>query len=284
MTSRRFAAFLSAAALTFAGAAQAGPVFLTGHDPDYHAQGQASGVDELKAALNYVTGGTYAGGAEKFLYVESNLAVLGGHVRGMNSLTGSLGLVQGVNFDQVNAVGLQTVNFSNYSAIVVASDFGAMLSDAEIEELIARKSAIQSFVNNGGGLAAFAECGYGFSNCDPTLVTPSTPLFGFVPVNASSVSTTPPYILTPFGVSLGLSPGDVDDCCTHNSFANTAGLQVVDYDQTGIPTTLAGNVRITDNGFTPPGVPEPAAWALMIAGFAATGAMLRRRRALQARA
>jgi len=37
---------------------------------------------------------------------------------------------------------------------------------------------------------------------------------------------------------------------------------------------------IVDNRFTPPGgVPEPASWALMIAGFGLAGAMLRRRRA-----
>ena len=37
---------------------------------------------------------------------------------------------------------------------------------------------------------------------------------------------------------------------------------------------------VVDNRFTPPGgVPEPASWALMIAGFGMAGAMLRRRRA-----
>jgi hypothetical protein len=35
-------------------------------------------------------------------------------------------------------------------------------------------------------------------------------------------------------------------------------------------------------GGDPPAVPEPASWALFIAGFGLTGAMLRRRRALAA--
>ena len=262
-----------------AGSAQAGPVFLTGHDPDFHAQGQASGVNEEVVALNFVTGGTYAGGVTKFLFVESNLPATSGHLVGMNSLTGALGLTAGVNFDQVNAAGLASVNFNNYSAIVVASTFGGMLTDAEITELVARKADIASFVNAGGGLAAFAECGVSFGNCDASNVNASTPLFGFVPIGVSSVSTTAPYNVTPFGASLGLTNADVDDCCTHNSFAAAAGLNVVDFDQLGVPTTLAGIVKITDGGFTP-GVPEPSTWAMLMVGFAGLGFMAFRRQTI----
>jgi hypothetical protein len=265
------------AALGLAGAAHAGPVFLTGHDPDFHAQGQASGVAELTVALNFVTGGTYNGGVDKFLFVESNLAVIGGHLRGKDSLTGAMGLTEGVNFDHVDAAGLAGVNFANYSAIVVASDFGGMLTDAEIEGLVARSNDIKTFVNGGGGLAAFAECGVGFPNCDSSLVNASTPLFGFVPIGVSSAFTTTPYTVTPYGASLGLTNADVDDCCTHNSFASAAGLNIVDVDGFGNPTTLAGNVRIGGGGFT--GTPEPSTWALMIAGFGLAGAAIRRRSA-----
>jgi hypothetical protein len=266
------------AALSMAGASHAGNVFLTGHDPDFHAQGQPSGVHELVVALNYVTGGTYNSGVEKFLFVESNLSVTSGHRRGEDALTGALGLTAGVNFDQVDAAGLVGVNFNNYSAIVVASDFGGMLSDAEIEELVARKTDIANFVNGGGGLAAFSECGVGFGNCISDLVNAGTPLFGFVPVGVSSVDTVAPYHVTAFGAGLGLTDADVSDCCTHNSFADAAGLNIVDLDQNGVPTTLAGSVRIGGGGFEP-GVPEPAVWALMLLGFGLTGAALRRRSA-----
>jgi hypothetical protein len=247
--------------------ASAGPVLLTGHDPDFHAQGQQSGVDQLNIILNYVTSGTYNTGTQKFLFVESNLPATSGHRIGEQGLTTPgvglpSGLVSGVNFDQVNAAGLAALpNFNGYSAIVVASDFGGMLTDAEITELVARKADIAAFVNAGGGLAAFAECGVGFGNCIPDLVNASTPLFGFVPVNVSSVDTTAPYIVTPFGASLGFTDAMVSDCCTHNSFGQIGGLSVIDNDQNGIPTTLAGNVRITDGGFTP--VPEPSTLALL---------------------
>ncbi len=259
------------------GAAQAGPVFLTGHDPDYHAQGQASGINQEIVALNFVTGGSYSSGSIKFLFVESNLSAIFGHRVGKDSLTGALGLIQGTHFDQVDAAGLAGVNFSAYSAIVVASTFGGMLTSAEINALNARSADIASFINAGGGLAAFSECGVGFGNCDATLVTAGTNLFGFVPVGVSSVSTTVPYTVTPFGASLGLTNADVNDCCTHNSFASAAGLNVVDFDLNGVPTTLAGIVRISDGGFTG-SVPEPASWALMLTGFGLVGAAMRRRR------
>jgi len=261
----------AAAALLIAGQAQAGPVFLTGHDPDYHAQGQVSGTDELQIALNYVTGGS-----GKFLYVESFDPVAGGHVRGANSFP-LLGLTPGTNYDVVDAAGFTALpNFSGYSAIVVASNFGAMLTDAEINALVARSGDIAAFVNAGGGLAAFAECYTTFNDCGGGTSNLSTPLFGFVPVGPVSVSTAPPYALTAFGMSLGLTAADANDCCTHNSFGLGNGLQVVDFDQNGNPTTLAGNVSIRDGGFTS-GAPEPADWMLMISGLGLAGAALRRR-------
>jgi hypothetical protein len=272
---RAFAVASALGALCIASQAHAGNVFLTGHDPDFHAQDEVSGQHELAVALKYVTGGSYNDGSTKFLWVESFNSPDGAHRVGFNGLA-TIG-VGASNVDWVDAAGFATADLSDYSAVVVASSFGGMLTDAEIDGLVARKSAIADFVNAGGGLAAFAECGPTFgANCNASNVTASTPLFGFVPVSASAVATLPPYTLTPFGLSLGLVPTDVNDCCTHNSFGGPAGLQIVDTDQNGVPTTLAGSVRITDNGFR--GVPEPATWALLIAGFGAVGAAVRRRR------
>src|SRR5512140_2065509 len=142
---------VAAAVATFslAGTAHAGNVFLTGHDPDFHAQDAVSGQHILSAALNYVTNGTYNGGVRRFLWVESDLAPTSGHRVGEVGLT-TIGLTEGVNFDEATAANLATVDFSPYSAIVVASDFGGMLTDAEITGLVARKADIATFVNNGG--------------------------------------------------------------------------------------------------------------------------------------
>ncbi len=273
MLRRILSAAACAAAMMTATAVSAGPVFLTGHDPDYHAQGQGSGQRELQLALSYVTGGTYNDNATKFLWVESFTPAYGGHLVGYNGL--SYVGVTSVNVDWVDAAGFAGVNLSNYSAIVVASTFGGMLTDAELVALQARKAAIASFVNGGGGLAAFSECGFGMAACNTQTVTATSPLFGFVPVGAISASTAPPYTLTQAGVNFGLDPNDINDCCTHNSFSAVGGLTVLDFDQNGNATTLAGNVKIGGGGF---GVPEPGTWALMLLGFAGAGAALRRQR------
>jgi hypothetical protein len=273
MSQRRLAGLIGAAAFVIASPSYAGAVYLTGHDPDYHAQGQVSGQHQLTTALNFVTGGTYNAGTEKFLWVESHLAPTGGHRRGSDGLT-SIG-VGAVNYDLANAAEFLAADLSGYSAIVVASSFGGMLTSAEIDALVARKNDIKTFVNSGGGLAAFAECGPGFPDCDASNVNAASQLFGFVPVGAVSVGTAPPYTLTPFGLGLGLVESDVDDCCTHNSFGGAAGLNIVDFDTSGHPTTLAGVVRIGGGGFE--GVPEPSSWALVLLGFGALGVALRRR-------
>lgn len=262
------------AAFSWASVAVAGPVFLTGHDPDFHAQVQQSGKNQLTVALNFVTNGTYNDGTTKFLWVESYNAADGAHLVGFNGLA-AIGVGSG-NVDRADAAQFALVNLADYSAIVVASTFGGMLTDAEINALITRKTDIANFVNAGGGLAAFAECGFGFADCNTSNVLSTTQLYGFVPVGAVAASTSPPYTLTPYGLSLGLTSTDVNDCCTHNSFGGSAGLNIVDTDRNGNPTTLAGIVRIGDGGFN--GVPEPATWAMMLVGFSAAGSMIRRRR------
>jgi hypothetical protein len=260
------------ALLASAGAANAGHVFLTGHDPDFHAQGQPDGEVQLNVALNYVTGGTYNDGSTKFLWVESDLTPDGNHRVGFDGLS-FIGVGAG-NVDRVNAAGFATADLNDYSAIVVASSFGGMLTSAEINAMIARSADIASFINAGHGLAAFAECFQTSACIGSNLADPTTP-FGYLPITVTSVDTTAPYHVTPFGASLGLTDDIVSDCCTHNSFSAIGGLNVVDLDPNNTPTTLAGDVQVGPGGLH--GVPEPSIWAMMLLGFGGLGAMLRRR-------
>lgn len=259
-------------ALAFAAAwsvpAAAGPVFLTGHDPDFHTQpGLGSAGNLLKVGIGFVTGGTFddAAPAKKFLWVESAIAVPGGHVRGANSLD-DIGAVAGVNFDTVNAAGLAAINFSDYSAIAIASSFGGTLTRAELDGLIARKADIAAFINAGGGLFASSEC----FPCGANLLDGATApdLFGYLPVAVTSIGANPPFTVTAYGSGLGLSNADLNDP-THNSFGLVGGLNIVDTDAAGNATTLAGVVRLDGGGFT--GVPEPASLALVALGLLAIG-------------
>src|SRR5205085_234819 len=111
----------------------------------------------------------------------------------------------------------------------------------ELDELITRKNDIKTFINGGGGLFAMAECVAGQSNCQADLMGGETAdrLFGYLPISVPSINTAAPYTVTPFGASLGLVNGDVNDP-THNSFSPVAELSVVDNDAAGHPTTLAG--------------------------------------------
>lgn len=257
------------------GSVQAGPVFLTGHDPDFHTQpGLGNGDTLLAKALSFVTGGTYNDGLNttKFLWVESAISAPGGHVKGYNSLD-DIGATLGTDYDIVDAAGFATANLANYGAIAIASSFGGTLTRAELDALIARSADIKSFINGGGGLFASAEC----YPCGANLLAGATApnLFGYLPISITSIGANPPFTPTAYGLSLGLTAADLNDP-THNSFGLTGGLNIVDTDASGNATTLAGIVLLDDGGFQP--VPEPSTYALMLAGLGLLGFAARRRR------
>ena len=165
----------------------------------------------------------------------------------------------------MDAAGFATVNLSNYTAIGIASTFGGMLTGAELNALIARSTDIANFINAGGGLFASAECNNAMFNCDAPFVSTAIPLFGYLPVTVTSVSTNPPYTVTAFGQTLGLIDANVNDP-THNSFNAIGGLNVVDTDSSHNATTLAGVVNVGPGGFSAV-VPEPGTLSLVGIGF-----------------
>ena len=163
--------------------------------------------------------------------------------------------MEGTHFDVAHAgaaagltLDLSVVDFSAYSAIAVSSSFGGLLRRAELDGLIARKDDIKDFVNTGGGVFASAECDVSFASCGVDLITPAGGLFGYLPITATAVPAVAPFTVQAFGTGLGLLNTDVDDP-THNSFSDAAGLNIVDTDTNGVPTTLAGDVFIEDDMF-----------------------------------
>ncbi len=264
-------ALLSSAAMLFPGVSSAGAIFITGHDPDFHAQpGAGVGGTLLATGLSFVTGGTYKdASAAKFLWVESNIAAPGGHLKGYLSLD-DIG-VTGADFDRVDGAGFATANLSAYTAIAIASSFGGTLTRVELDALIARKADIEAFINAGGGLFASSEC----YPCGADLLGSASGLFGYLPVSVTSIGANLPFTVTAFGASLGLTDADMNDP-THNSFGLVGGLNVVDTDASGNATTLAGVVTIGGGGFNP--VPEPGTLTLVGAALIVAMSAGRRRR------
>ncbi|MCP2730836.1 hypothetical protein [Limnofasciculus baicalensis] len=246
-------------------------IFLTGHDPDFHSfvGGNTTGARNINnVAINYVTDPAFntftSGGINKFLFVESKIAPPGGHVNGVNGILAS-GYTLGVDFDHVDASGLNVALNqlgTTYNAIVVASDFGGVLTQAELDILNARSGDIINFLNGGGGLYALAEGNNGAH------LTPNGGWFGYLPFIATSTNLNQSevgFTVTPFGASLGLTNNDINGNASHNIFNGTFGLNIVDVDSQGNIMSLAGRNLPHEEK-----IPEPAA-TLGILAFGAFG-------------
>ena len=257
--------------------AEAGAIFLTGHDPDFHGilGGHDDGAQHINnRAIDFIMDAAFNPfAALPFLFVESKIPVPAGHTVGEAGIIAS-GYVAGVDYIAADATtlnaalnGLGTL----YGGIVVASDFGGILTQAELNILNARSADIITFLNAGGGLYAMAESNGGAH------LTPAGGHFAFLPFIVSSTAfdaAEVANVVTPFGLTLGLVNSDVNGNFSHNYFSGTGGLIPVDLfnGDPNRPLSLAFRGRVTDDG----AVPEPASVLLMAVGLG-IGAYRRRR-------
>lgn len=252
-----------ATAVAIAVPSWAASIFLTGHDPDFHSirGGNTAGARNINnTALDFVmdaSANTFVGnGINQFLFVESRIAPPAGHVNGVNGMIAS-GYTLGVDFEHHDAstlAGELALLGTKYSAIVVASDFGGVLTQAELDILNDNSSTIIDFLNAGGGLYAMAEGNSGRQ------LTPDGGHFGFLPFVVSSQALNQSeqgVTVTPFGASLGLTNNDVNGNASHTIFQDTFGLEIVDVDANGNILTLAGRGTVDQGGVKD--VPEPSA-------------------------
>lgn len=228
--------------------ALAGNIFITGHDPMWHSEGNSSSPGfgrMVKAIMDY----TQNGNTLPVLVIES--------IQGGRSMTraltlegyavGTAGVDPGLNnFVWKDAAALAAMTqadwdnlASDYSVLATASDFGGEYSNAENIVLLAHKPEIAAFVNAGGGLYAGSQNG--------RLGIPVADRFGHLPVAVSSQgNASPPYEATPEGQAIGMFTVDFNACCSHSNFGfETFGLTVATRSvSTGQVMSLFGSVNI----------------------------------------
>jgi len=166
---------------------------------------------------------------------------------------------------------------TTYSALVIGSDFGGSLTQAELDILDSHSTQIINFLNAGGGLFAMAESDSYVIAHESGGLTPDGGWYGFLPF-VQPFGCGGPYLLeddtlSSYGSSLGLTAGDVVGNYAHNCFRGTYGLHVVDWTQLGDIQTLAGSGYVTPGGVTP----EPCGLLLLSTGLTGIAAFAGRR-------
>ena len=155
------AVLLTALLLAFHTLSFAGSIFVSAHDAVWHSRmgpNNTGAKNIATTAITYVRDGSTL----PFLFVESiSTPVPGGNNRVAPFLITDLGFST-LDFDVADGSILSGFSdfrseLNNYSAIVVASDHGGMLTSSELSFLNGHSDDIIAYLNSGGGLAAFAE-------------------------------------------------------------------------------------------------------------------------------
>lgn|GEM_PF-1510363 len=233
--------------------AYAGGVFITGHDPDYHAiaGGNTLGAQHIiQRAVVYVT---FDKPNPKILLVTDVRNPGGDQIDSRLGMTAA-----GFSFDVADygsgtsgVLDLHTVNFNNYDAIVVASDSGGWLRQDELDILNARATELIDYVNTGNrGIVGFNESGNRPGG--PGIYTGTTHnRYGFLPFLVSGVGFQQPEVgitLTAAGEAIGLTNTDVNGNAAHSVFTATGGMDIIDVDSSGQILSLATRKFITPQG------------------------------------
>jgi hypothetical protein len=221
--------------------ATAGRLVATGHDADSHC----SGYDNQGQCHFIATAVTYvrAGSTKPMLYLDCSTTQ-----RVKIAITSALGAAVANSSNTIcpTAAGFAGEDFSRYSAIIVGSsldqiNIAGSTTTPDSNAIAARKAAIETFFNNGGGIFALA----GDINGDGLPSFPDT-YYSFIPIPLGGKSVTSPFRLTPEGQALGFQDStngigtndDINCCPTHNSFQEPAAgsaLQVAERDGANPP-------------------------------------------------
>jgi len=238
-----------------------GGIFVTGHDPDYHAvQGyNASGaISIIRRAVEHVSSADDDGGDDDNEDLDILLVTDLRNPHGDQS-DSRLGIAAaGYEFDvadhgsgKEDVLDLAEVDFDHYDVIIVASDYGGWLRQDELDILNDRADDILDFVNDGGGLIALAESGDRTADSAAVYTGTTTDRYKFLPFLVSEVrerQNEVGFTLTEFGESIGLTEEDINYNYSHAYFDELGGMKPVDLDAMGRCLSAASRRPMTRDG------------------------------------
>lgn len=244
--------------------AQAGNIFITGHDSDEHSNGayMSAGLDFL------LFGSAQAGNRNKTV----------AHVDTFNNenVAAALGGNYAVTKFSATTAGINSALTGGFDAVLVGSGASTSANTA----LLAAAGLFTTYFNGGGSIYINTDEGFGQNWFN------FVPSFGTTVANTISVSGI--FAPTAAGSVIGLTQAIVDADITHNFFTGVDTslftiLEVTEQNNSNVPAgqTVALGLRagvISSSGFGSSGnpVPEPTTLALMGLGFG--GLALARRR------
>jgi len=218
----------------------------------------------------------------KYLQGSSTLNVLVFNPSGLQDLTGITG---GVGI--TNVTSLTGVTLANFSAIYIESPSGCCTANNTV--LNGFGVAVSAFIAAGGNLSIENYVGGAYDGVVPGGAAPAGTIQGAGVSNGGiggGPGCTDNEVITALGIAKGFTQPPVDGCWAHQGYSNSyfGSFGYVDLIHADPAYTFADG---TNNGSSflafggtlgsVGGVPEPAAWALMITGFSLVGVAMRRR-------
>lgn len=279
---------LIAAALVFAGSAQAGDIYLTGHDVLLHS-GQG-GYDEV--ILDYLRGATAK--------ADYTISVVGSAFTGFARFTGQAANIVGASGSAISntgtLAGYGAATFYDPSDVTAAGDWATVLSadvlivlshvncggcsmtTADSDALNAQAAAIATAFNAGMDI---------YGNSAANVAT----FYDFLPPSAatsgSSIGGSSGFVATGAGTAIGITSTMINGYPTHNRFSGYDAAAFTEMETRtltgGSPEvisialkggTITDDVIVTDDVTA---VPEPGTLLLLGAGLIGFGFTRRRR-------
>ena len=266
----RFAASAVAAVLCLGAAqAEAGSIFITGHDSDEHNnQGYMSaGLDFLMFGQAGAPASTVDRATKTVAYIRTDL---GSAPSGIAAA--------GYSVTTFNAsADISAVFGGGFDAIMVGSGGNGTHNT----ELVSHTADFTSYFNAGGSLYVNTDEGFGQSWFD------FVPEFGTTTNN--TISTSGAFTPTADGIDIGLSEALVDAHPTHSYFTGVdtnifTVFETTDPASSAFPGQTftvafgASDITINEGGEFENSIPEPAAMAIFGLGLAGMTLLGRRRR------